>query len=66
MPAPTPLPEPNMALLIESIRHEVEYVEEHGHHHKDGDHHIFEEAMEAVYGPDIWEWYNDIVDRSEA
>ncbi len=34
-----------------------------GHYHEDYDHpnYIYEAVMEAVYGEDIWTWYNNNV-----
>jgi hypothetical protein len=29
---------------------------------KDGEHWIFEAAMEALYGPEIWKWINERAD----
>lgn len=29
-----------------------------GHPGKDFEHYVFEAAMEAFYGPDIWIWWN--------
>jgi len=36
----------------------VQSVAEDGRELKDIDHYVFEAAMQAVYGPDIWKWYN--------
>jgi len=28
---------------------------------EDFDHYVFEAVMEAIYGPDIWTWWNEMV-----
>lgn len=35
---------------------------QNGERIKDFEHYVFERALEAVYGPDVWSEYNELVD----
>lgn len=55
---PKPLAKPDFSKLEKMITEGVKQVAEEGYAPKDFDHYAFEEAMEAVYGRKIWDWYN--------
>ena len=55
---PVPLFHPDWETLIEKCEENIKSVDDYGRKIKDADHCIFECAMEAIYGPDIWDWYN--------
>lgn len=56
--APQVLPddERNPQDLISVVQEYVEYIEKNKYEMKDGDHWIFEAAIEYVYGKEIWKW----------
>ena len=57
---PVPLAEPDFSKLAEYVKSGVnEVATKEGWGHKDFSHYIFEHAMEAVYGPGIWKWWNE-------
>lgn len=55
---PTPKPDPDFTHTVALIKSNVEKVAVDGMAYKDFRHYVFEVAMEAVYGPDIWKWWN--------
>ncbi len=59
-PLPTPLPTPEWESLRNLCIGHVEEVAEDPYAYDDDDidHYIYEAAMEAVYGSDIWKWMN--------
>ena len=62
-------PEPRLPWRWDNFRPLIDYIEqgkqniiddpEAGYPGKDFEHYVFEEAMVAVYGPDIWKWWNE-------
>lgn len=59
MTIPTKLSSPNLHKLEKLIEEGLTNLETNdGYPGKDFDHYVFEAAMEAFYGPDIWSWWN--------
>jgi len=56
--APSPLKLADFSKLQKQVIDVVQGVVRDGHPSKDFQHYIYEAAMEAVYGKDIWEWWN--------
>lgn len=56
--APTPLSDPDFLTLQNYIIDCVRTASKEGDLSKDLEHYVFEAAMEAVYGPNIWKWWN--------
>ena len=44
--------------LLKLLQNGVVVVNDEGYVPKDFDHHVFETAMEVVYGRDIFKWWN--------
>jgi len=65
-PKPTPLQNPDLSGLAEFVKSGVAEVAKGKGGFKDFDHLIFESALEAVYGPEIWTWWNDQYVRGAA
>lgn len=68
MPAerPKPLEKPDFAALIEAVQAYVDFVESEEYHEdsaSDERNYVFEAAVEAVYGPNIWPHINSETDR---
>jgi len=55
---PTQLQLVNMVALRSACQSQLDYIEEHGQHVKDGDAYIYETAMIAVFGSDVFRWIN--------
>lgn len=55
---PKPLESPNFKNLIELVEKSIPEYLENGHVDDDFDHYVFEAAMEAIYGKNIWKWWN--------
>lgn len=55
---PPPIPAPDWDPLTKYVRESVERVADGKGEPKDFEHWIFEHAMEAVYGKEIWKWWN--------
>lgn len=59
MTIPNKLPKPDFQVLEKLTKEGLESIETNdGHPGKDFEHYVFEAAMEAFYGPDIWFWWN--------
>lgn len=57
--APNPLPNPDFSKLHQMVINGVQSVSENdGYAGKDFRYYLFETALEAVYGSDIWKWWN--------
>jgi hypothetical protein len=62
--SPQPLKEPDFTKLKDQV---MEYFEglKRGETPKDAQHYIYEAAVEAVYGEEIWDFINEIEDEDE-
>lgn len=59
MNTPQPLPNPDFAELIKACKEYIEVLDdEEIHEDSDDNHYIFEAALEAVFGADVWKWIN--------
>lgn len=47
--------------VYETVVYGVTKLIDEGCEPKDHEHYIYEAAMEAVYGKDVWSWYNKLV-----
>lgn len=56
---PVPLDNPNFDNLIVLLIAEFNHVAREKCVTKDFEHHVFEEALEAVFGNDVWTWWNE-------
>lgn len=54
---PKPIANPDYKRLVQCLEAGMEEIAERGYS-KDFDHYVFEEAMKAVYGPKVFDWYN--------
>jgi hypothetical protein len=54
---PVPLKKPDFTRLISTCQHNIKEIGE-GRSDTDTAHYIYEEAMTAVYGKDVWKWVN--------
>ncbi len=54
---PELLKEPNLDDLVVVVESFVNDLDNTGSVKEDADHYVFEAAMEALYGPDIFEWW---------
>jgi len=62
MEEPKELKQPNFSALIAEVQAYIEYMGSEDYHEdgaSDYEHSVFEAAIEAVYGPDVWKWVND-------
>ena len=57
-PKPRPLISPNFSELVRACSDYIDILEKQGET-SDSQHFIFEEAMNAVYGEDVWDWINE-------
>ena len=48
----------NYANVTMFVKDNINHLYERGHLRKDIEHSLFELVMEAVYGPNIWAWWN--------
>lgn len=55
---PQPLENPDFRLLVETAEGYIHTLERGGYVDSDDEHYIFEAAMEAVYGKDVWKYIN--------
>lgn len=58
IPAPEPLTEPNWLPLFKMAIDYIDQLDKQGWVDDDLEHYIFESAMEAVYGEDVWNFIN--------
>jgi len=61
MAVPTPLQNPDFAPLVQLCKGYIEDLNEFGVADEDYNGWMFESAMSAVFGPNIWEWINLIL-----
>lgn len=62
MTIPSKIGHPDFSKLIAHLEEGMANVNtEDGHPGKDFEHYTFEIAMEALYGPSIWPWFNSKV-----
>ena len=45
--------------LVQVIEDGIQGIVENGFPGKDFDHYVFEQALECVFGKDIWKWWNE-------
>jgi len=58
--APRPLANPDLRILRETCQAHIDSIAAGTFHEDDDDqHYIFEEAIEALYGKDIWDWIQE-------
>lgn len=55
---PKVVSKPDLKGLIDVCKEYIETIKIDGRHMKDGEHWIFEEALMAIYGRDIFDWVN--------
>lgn len=55
---PQPLPTPYFHPLIKMCESHIASIAEKGYADEDDKNYIFECALSAIYGKDIWNWYN--------
>lgn len=53
----TPVENPDYSMLIKTCEHYIKDISETGYS-KDSKHYIYEQAMQAIYGKDCWNWIN--------
>ena len=56
---PKPLVEPNFEKLIELCNDTLKQISDGDSTDNDYEYYIYEEAMQAIYGVDIFDWIND-------
>jgi len=59
---PIPINNPDFTDLIDSALEYIEFIDSENYHEDSLDDYkqeIFEIAMEAVFGPKIWDWINE-------
>ena len=55
---PQQLPNPDWSTVQAWCQEYIDDLYQHGYVHSDSDHYIFEAAMAAVFGNDVWKWIN--------
>lgn len=55
---PEPVQTPDFSALAAYVKENFDHVAEQGYEMDDFDNHATEYAMEAVFGKDVWAWYN--------
>lgn len=56
---PKPLENPDFSSLIANLESDMDsVVDGTWHEDNDNDHYVWEEAMKAVYGKDVFDWWN--------
>lgn len=59
---PEALPNPDFTELIKVCKEYIEDMDNEDFHEDDDDqHYIFEAALEAVFGKDVWKWVNQVM-----
>lgn len=53
---------PDWTTVKKYIKAGMDHLEREGGEDKDFEHYVFEAVMEAMYGPDVWDWYNQRLD----
>jgi len=54
---PTPCLRPDFSKVIAGCEKHIQELQE-GKVDRDTDHYIYEDAMQAIYGIDVWDWVN--------
>lgn len=55
---PIPLVNPDFNSLIEMAKSHIQEIHETGLTDEDADHWFYEEAMNCIYGKNVWKWIN--------
>ena len=55
---PAQLEHANLVALRSACQNQLDYIEKHGQHVQDGDAYIYETAMIAIFGSDVFKWIN--------
>lgn len=56
---PQPLQNPDFSELITLCQYHLNSIEKNGpNDDSDKEHYIYETALEAVFGQDVWQWIN--------
>ena len=55
---PTPLTNPDFTGLVKMVTTEVKELAKPDGYSKDFKHYVFESVLEAIYGKNIWDWWN--------
>lgn len=55
---PQPVPNPDLKNLLDTMNSVLEVAEERGYMDDDAPNYVWEAAMEAFYGKEIWNWIN--------
>jgi len=56
--APKMISDPNLQNLKDACKEYIDSIKDNGRHMKDGEHWIFEAALEAIYGENVFDWVN--------
>ena len=60
---PLPKKEMNWDNIIHEITQGMQHLNNHNCLPKDFENEVYQLALEAVYGMNIWHWYNEIIDE---
>lgn len=55
---PQAIPVPDWSPLVQYLEEGMDKVETEGEVPKDFEQYIYETALEALYGPNVWDWWN--------
>jgi hypothetical protein len=56
---PKQIERPDLTRLRQSCQTYIDTLADKGYPPKDGDHYIFETAMNTIYGDRVWSWVNE-------
>ena len=56
---PKPVANPDWSHVQQLCEENIEHLAAHGYEPKDMDHYIYEAAIEAVFGKNVWVWINE-------
>jgi hypothetical protein len=56
---PKPLPEPDFSNVVKQCAEYIKQLSADGYYDDDTKQYIFEAAVEAVYGRDVWDWVRE-------
>jgi len=59
--AAAPLEKIDWQPVIDLVIDGVDTMRNECYEPKDFEHYVYEAVMEAVYGKDVWKWYNDLL-----
>ena len=57
---PEPVASPDFSRVIAICKQKITELKEQGYDDDDTAHNIYEEAMVAVFGPDVFDWINEV------